>query len=81
MDTKHFQSKFWRIGQFIVVLLISLTMASVVTAEPKRNRLGDIPLSDEAYQKHLKKVPREHYAHLSEPIFCLGPSWALGNRA
>ena len=43
----------------LMLLCMILLTAQNVNAEPKKYKLGDIPLSREAYEKHLKKIPRD----------------------
>ena len=57
MNSKYSNCTFRRIGYMLLILLLAL--ANGVNAEPKKHQLGDIPLSEEAYQKHLKKIPMD----------------------
>ena len=50
MNSKSLNPAFRRIGYMLLILLLAL--ANGVNAEPKKQQLGDIPLSEEAYQKH-----------------------------
>lgn len=44
-----------------LMFLCIVIICQDVNAEPKKYRLGDIPLSPEAYEKHLKKIPRDMF--------------------
>ena len=48
----------WLSTALMLLCMIVIT-GQDVNAEPKKYRLGDIPLSPEAYEKHLKKIPRD----------------------
>ena len=57
MTAKHNTKKCFRIVSSILIAVFLLIAWQNANAEPKRYRLGDIPLSKEAYEKHLKKLP------------------------
>ena len=43
----------------LMLLCMIVVIGQDVNAEPKKYRLGDIPLSPQAYEKHLKKIPQD----------------------
>jgi hypothetical protein len=59
MTTKFKKGDLLSIVSIIIMTLIMLLSGQDVNAEPKKYKLGDIPLSREAYEKHLKKIPRD----------------------
>lgn len=59
MNTKSANFTFRSISNILLIILVMLLFGQGVNAEPKKYKLGDIPLSPEVYQKYLKKIPRD----------------------
>lgn len=57
--TANHKKNFLSIVGFFLMAVMLLLSGQDVNAEPKKYRLGDIPLSPEEYQKHLKKTPKD----------------------
>jgi len=59
MTTKYKKRNFLSIISIFLMAMMLLVSVQNVNAEPKEYRLGDIPLSAEEYQKHLKKITKD----------------------
>lgn len=64
MVERNGKKSFLSIACIFMVTATLLLSAQIINAKPQKYKLGDIPLSSEEYEKHLKKIPTDMLAVL-----------------